>query len=105
MGASLGHHLWSLLGRKGAIRVFAFANCHVKKGQNTLNGCPEAALGNVKKVAANTNNCQQAPPHSTTFTRTPSLCELNSGAYMHCAVVMPLLKSPLWVTRKVYSNT
>ncbi len=33
----------------------------------------------------------------TTYTLTPTLCDEDSGAYMHCAVVMPLLKSPLWV--------
>jgi hypothetical protein len=29
-----------------------------------------------------------------TLTRIPSECEVNSGAYMHCKVVMPLEKSP-----------
>jgi hypothetical protein len=43
--------------------------------------------------------------YSPTITRCPWLCEENSGAYMHMAVVMPLLKSPACVTRRVYSNT
>ena len=42
--------------------------------------------------------------HSPTFTRNPSLCDENSGAYMHIAVVTPLLKSPAWVTRRSYSK-
>ena len=45
------------------------------------------------------------PNHFPTSIRTPSLCDANSGAYMHIAVVMPLLKSPAWETRRSYSKT
>jgi len=41
----------------------------------------------------------------STFTRTPSECALNSGAYIHWMVVMPLEKSPVWEARSVYSKT
>src|SRR5690242_14445451 len=44
-------------------------------------------------------------PYFTTFTLIPSLCALNSGAYMHCAVLMPLENLPSCVTNSVYSNT
>ena len=40
-----------------------------------------------------------------TFTRNPSLCAENSGAYMHCIVAMPFEKSPALVTNIGYSNT
>ena len=43
-------------------------------------------------------------PYST-VTRIPSEWEVNSGAYMHWMVVMPLEKSPFWVANIVYSNT
>jgi len=32
--------------------------------------------------------------HHSTFTVIPSECELNSGAYMHCRVVIPLENTP-----------
>ena len=40
----------------------------------------------------------------STTTLTPSECEVNSGAYMLCMVVMPLENSPAWVAKRVYSN-
>ena len=43
--------------------------------------------------------------HFTTFTLIPSLLLANSGAYMHCILVIPLLKSPLCWTVNGYSNT
>lgn len=43
--------------------------------------------------------------HLPTFTRTPCEWLVNSGAYMHCMLVMPLEKSPLWAARSGYSNT
>ena len=41
----------------------------------------------------------------STFILIPSLCDENSGAYMHCILVMPLLKLPVCVTNSGYSNT
>ncbi len=41
----------------------------------------------------------------STFTRTPFEWLVNSGAYMHCIVVMPLLISPRCDTTSGYSNT
>ena len=40
-----------------------------------------------------------------TFTLTPAECDWNSGAYMHSMCVMPLLKSPDCVAKRVYSKT
>ncbi len=48
------------------------------------------------------NSCYQ---FYSTVTLIPSLCDVNSGAYIHCIVVMPLLKFPAWVTNIGYSKT
>ena len=43
--------------------------------------------------------------HYLTTTLTPSEWLANSGAYIHCIVVIPFEKSPLCVTLSGYSNT
>ncbi len=70
------------------------------------NRVTNADRGNQQQPTQEEYHVHKDRYHSpSTFTRTPSLWLLNSGAYMHMAVVMPLLKSPACVTRSVYSNT